>query len=231
LLHSGRTRAFAAGETISDGTPAHTFSVIVSGFATVSAGGKKLTQLSPGEFFGAIEFTDAGSRQLAIVVAETPLEVFEIDAELFHDYVREAGLDDVLQRIWTQRPLIEKARLFRHLDLGSRNRLARFSTTEQYTAESHIVEQGQLGDDFFLLVAGEVEVVSAGKVVARLSAEDEENFFGVFSAIHPNRSRRVTVCALTDVEVLRIAGRHVRELFERDMGVRFTLNLTLDART
>ena len=67
-------------------------------------------------------------------------------------------------------------------------------------------------------------------VVATIRAGDVDNFFGVTSAVYPSRPRRVTVRALTDVTALRIDGGQLRRVFERDMGVRYTLSLAIERR-
>ncbi len=233
VLFRGRTRTAEAGDVlVAEGAAeaGSTFSVIVSGSATVLNGNQELTRLRPGEFFGAIELVDDSGRHTATVKATTPMEIFDIDAQLFHDYVRDAGLEDTIQRIWTQRPAIEAADLFRQLDRSSQARLARTAGVERYAAGDHIIEQGQIGDDFYLLTEGKVEVLATGKVVATISSTDDDNYFGVSSAVFPNRPRRVTVRALTDTRTLRIGGRQVRRLFERDMGVRFVLSLVIERR-
>jgi CRP/FNR family transcriptional regulator, cyclic AMP receptor protein len=64
---------FAAGQEIArEGTAGHEFIVIVEGKARVTIGGKEITILGPGEFFGEIALLDDGPRT-ATVVAETDI--------------------------------------------------------------------------------------------------------------------------------------------------------------
>jgi CRP-like cAMP-binding protein len=234
ILFSGRSRAAAAGEIlVAEGEKGggRTFSVIVSGSAAVLNGDEELTLLRPGEFFGAIELVNEDGRHTATVKAITPMEIFDVDAQLFYDYVRDAGLEDALQRIWTQRPAVEGAALFRQLDRASRTFFARTAYAESHGAGDTIVEQGQMSDDFYLLTEGRVDLLDGDEIVATISADDRDNFFGVASAVYPSRPRPLTAQAATNARTLRIEGRQVRRLFERDMGVRYVLSLAIERRT
>jgi CRP-like cAMP-binding protein/glyoxylase-like metal-dependent hydrolase (beta-lactamase superfamily II) len=230
LLHCGRMRAVEAGTVlVQAGQPGdRVFSVIVTGSATVSFGPTRPPiLLRPGEFFGAIELVDEAGRHNVTITAESPMELYDIDAAVFFDYVRESGLEESLAHLWQRRGQIETAALFARLDLATRNRIARAAVEERFAPGTHIVEQGEESDDFFLLLAGDVEMVSGGSVTATLSGGGPESFFGAASAVYPRRPRRSTVRARTEVCVLRLPGRLVRRLFANDMGVRYALSLAL----
>jgi CRP-like cAMP-binding protein len=62
---------------VDEGQPGGTFYVIVQGEATVSRGGRTLSTLGPGDFFGEISLLDGGPRS-ADVVAETPVAAIRI---------------------------------------------------------------------------------------------------------------------------------------------------------
>jgi CRP-like cAMP-binding protein len=233
ILFQGRSRGAEPGEVLIERGQAggSTFTVIVSGSAAVlDEDGGTVTVLRPGEFFGAIELVDESGTQTATVKAETPMELFDIDAKLLHDYIRESGLDEAVRRVWTQRPMVESAKIFSRLDLSLRNRIAKVAVEERYRAGDRIVELGKLGDDFFLLVEGEVEVEAKGEILAHVRAGDDDNFFGEMEAIFPNRPRLASVRAKTPVRLLRIRGRQVRELFEGEMGVRYSLSVAIHKR-
>jgi len=65
-----------------EGTPGDDFYVIVEGQATVTRGGKRVTRLLPGDFFGEIALLDEGPRT-ASVIAETPLSAMTINRKPF----------------------------------------------------------------------------------------------------------------------------------------------------
>ncbi len=234
ILFRGRSRKAAAGEVLiaagDKDAVARSFSVIVSGTALVRADDKVLATLRPGEFFGLIELVDKKGRQTATIVAETPMEIFDIDATLFHDYIASQSLEDTLQKLWTQRPLVESAQLFRSLDNAVKNQLARLGIEESFAPGKIIVEQGSRADDFFVLVEGEVSIEVGDTTVRVLSGQDADNFFGEVAAISPNRQRTATVRAKTAVRALRVRGEDLRKLFEGDMGVRYALVVALNER-
>lgn len=235
ILFQGRSRTAEPGEVLAipgeGDRDTDLFTVIVSGAATVTdADGKEITKLRPGEFFGVIELVDREGRKTATVTAETPMELFEVAAHVFHDYVERNGLQDVLEQIWTKRPLVESAKIFRRLDTAVRNQIARAATEQSFEKGDVIVEEGSKGDDFFLLIEGEVTIKSNGSEIAILAANDRDAFFGEMSAINPDRARGANVVAKTDVRVLRIDGGELRHLFENHMGVRYALMVAIEKR-
>ena len=156
ILFRGRTRPVSTGEIlVSDadqGKASQTFSVIISGTAEVAqADGTPLTTLGPGEFFGVLELVDTHGCYVATVTAACPMEIFAIDATLLLDYVNAAGLEAAVQRLWKQRPMVESASLFRRLDVAVRDRIAAMGNEESYGPGDVIVQQGTIGDDFFVL--------------------------------------------------------------------------------
>ncbi len=208
------------------------FTVIVSGTASVSTKkGDTVTLLRAGEFFGAVELVNKKGRYTATVKAETPMELFAIDAKLFHDYITETGLDDVVRHVWELRPKVESAKIFRTLDLAVRNRIARVATEESYKRGDHIIEAGTVGDDFFVMFEGTVDVESDGHVLTTIHADAPDNFFGEMEAIYPNRPRTASVVATSTVRLLRIRGQQIRDLFEDDMRVRYGLLVAIQKRS
>jgi CRP/FNR family transcriptional regulator, cyclic AMP receptor protein len=65
-----------------EGTPGEDFYVIVEGQASVLRGGRRVSRLLPGDFFGEIALLDEGPRT-ASVVAETPLSALTINRKPF----------------------------------------------------------------------------------------------------------------------------------------------------
>ncbi len=234
ILFRGRTRKAEAGEVLIQAGQAHAasaFSVIVSGTATVQRpGGDTLTHLRAGEFFGLIELADKAGRHGATIVAETPMELFDIDAGLFNEYVTAAGKQDTLQRLWTQRPMVESAQIFRSLDQSVRNQIAALGLEERYRGGQSIFDQGLVGDDFYLLVEGKVSVEIDGKEVREIQHSDEDAFFGEIAALFPNRPRSATIRAKNAVRTLKVRGKDLRRLFEGEMGVRYALVVAIQER-
>ena len=86
-----KERRFPQGETVmKEGLGGATFFVIVSGEATVTAGGTELARLKAGDYFGEIALIDEGART-ATVTAATELECYGLTLWEFGPLVRENG--------------------------------------------------------------------------------------------------------------------------------------------
>ncbi len=232
MLFRGRVRRREAGEVLAAAQDAaHTFSIIVTGTAQVrDADGNVVATLRPGEFFGLVELEQGGARQPATVVAETPVELFDIDAALFDEYVQAKGLAETVEHVWANRPMVESAKIFRSIDMAVRHQIARVAEEECWSADEVIIAQGSVGDDFYLLTAGEVAIDIDGREVRRIGHADSDNFFGELAALSSNRTRSATVVAKGDVRTLRVSGKELRRLFSGEMGVRYALVLATQER-
>jgi CRP-like cAMP-binding protein len=67
---------------IREGDPGSAFYVLLDGRARVVRGGRTVTHLTAGDFFGEISLLDAGSRT-ASVLAESPLQCLTLDKRDF----------------------------------------------------------------------------------------------------------------------------------------------------
>ena len=67
---------------IREGDPGSTFYVLLDGRARVVRGGRTVTHLSAGDFFGEISLLDAGTRT-ANVIAESPLRCLTLGEKDF----------------------------------------------------------------------------------------------------------------------------------------------------
>ena len=236
LLFLGRTRRAEAGALLSSSgeTPdEQQFSVIVSGCATVRRDGEEAPclTLKPGEFFGAITVDEGAGRTAVRVIAETPMEIFDIPAPVFFDSLSAAGTAATFARAVHHRPMVDAAQIFRTLDQATRHALAAEAEPVVLKAGATVITQGQRGAGFFLLLQGRVTLTRNGRAVGTLSAADAENFFGELSALDGNRPSHLTVRAKTRVRALRVSPDRARRVVERNRGVRYVLKLALDRAT
>ncbi len=232
FLHTGRARRVEANAVLGRaGEPSTTFTVVTSGSASVQRGGDQPAGiLRPGEFFGHRELVDPERRLSATIVALTPMELFELDGALV-DQLLGAPSPDEQTALWRRRASLAAAPLLAHLDLPTRHALAQAAHEERHLAGDTILTQGQLADDFFLLIDGEVEITATGQPVATLKAGDADRYFGITAALFAAQPQRVTVRALTPTTTLRLPGRTMRALTAGDMGLRLTLSEALRQRS
>jgi CRP/FNR family transcriptional regulator, cyclic AMP receptor protein len=91
---------------------------------------------------------------------------------------------------------------------------------------STLVEEGRLGQEFFVLVDGEVEVRRNGKRVKRLAAGD---FFGEMALVS-SRPRNSTVRAVGPVRVLVVHEPSFRRLLHDSPAIQLKVLRTLADR-
>ena len=73
-----------------------------------------------------------------------------------------------------------------------------------------LIEEGQIGTEFFLILSGTVGVTNRGRLLNTLGSGD---FFGELAALNRGR-RNATVTALSDVELLVIGRRGHNAMLE-----------------
>ncbi len=103
---------------------------------------------------------------------------------------------------------------FDHLDPATRRRLAARVRTRLYAAQEIIIRQGDVGDELFILEAGEVAVLvdQPEEEPLELDRMGPGNFFGEMAAM-TGEPRRATVRALQECEVLVIGKAALAEVF------------------
>lgn len=235
LLNNGRFRnATPKQKLVVEGNGAGEscrVSVILSGTAAVSTeAAGKVASLRAGEYFGLAELVTESCRHEATITAETPMELFCVDAALFYDYLREQGREETLRRIWRQRPAVDGVRILRELDLCTRDTLAQKGNEQQVAPGDVIIEEGATEHDFYLLLQGDVELVRGGHVVATLSANNPDSFFGEACVSRPGEASRRAVVARSEVRVLHLDAETVRAAFADRVGIRYALELVLSSR-
>lgn len=210
VASGARTETFADGDTvIRQGEPGDKFYVVESGSAEVSIDGFPIGALTRGMGFGERALLRGGARG-ATVRARGDLTVVAVARDVFLAAV--AGG----QRVVASEPmqprtvgeLLPVLPLFARLPHDTLRQTAdRFEVAEM-PADSTLVRQGDVGDRFYVLLAGSADVIVDGESVGRLMAGDG---FGEIALLH-DVPRRATVRAREAVSVAMLAREAFAEV-------------------
>jgi predicted MFS family arabinose efflux permease len=100
--------------------------------------------------------------------------------------------------------LVRALTIFEQLPIATLENLALRLTERRFAAGAEILKQGDVGDEFFIIADGEVEMLVDGVVRGR---EGVSSFFGEIALLR-DVPRTATVCAAGDVTVLAIEREH-----------------------
>jgi CRP/FNR family transcriptional regulator, cyclic AMP receptor protein len=106
---------------------------------------------------------------------------------------------------------LERVPLFAGLSPKEREKVARWADTVDLPAGKHLLEEGRLPHEFFVILDGEVEVLHEGTHLATLGPGD---FFGEIALVD-DRPRTATVVAESPLRALVVTDRAFRTLLDR----------------
>jgi len=170
--------------------------------------------LRPGQYFGEMALLGRRPRRATVrAAADAPLEVVALDAATFNELVEASpGLRDELQGIMSLRQVQSQVEALADAsrdDAGRDDllRLAAGAPTRVFAPGDTILRQGDLGETFYFVLEGEVEVfVRRGDGEALIDRLAPGRYFGEL-ALLGDRRRTATV---------RAAGDGVTRLLELD---------------
>lgn len=207
------TRAFQAGEVVARaGDPPGPVWVIIDGSAMVKVGEDEvINRLGAGDVFGEMSLLLDEPRR-ATIVADAPLEVFEMDRELLRSAMeRHPAMAEVLARLVKSRlvdVLLATAPMFAAFDGPSRRDLVRRFELRDVTPGTEVLTEGLPGDGLYVVVSGSFVVRrGADDVLARLGAGA---VFGEMSLL-THAEANATVEATGAAMVLRLPRKGFQE--------------------
>jgi ATP-binding cassette subfamily B protein len=111
--------------------------------------------------------------------------------------------------------------VFRDLEQSVLDEMARFFVAESYPAGRNVVVQGEIGDRFYLIARGRVEVVkedaSAGS--QKVAVLDDGDYFGEVALLQ-RVPRTATVRTLSPSLLLSLRDTHFQALLQRQPGLK-----------
>lgn len=205
-------RHLDAGEVVvRQGEPGTSLFAIVDGEAVVYVEGRKeqpLAMLEAGDVFGEMALA-LDQPRAATVAALTPLELFEMDRELFRSILGEfPELGDVFSRL-IKRRLVENvmatAPLFTPLEPAVRRELMLRFEVREGPAGTRIIEQGTASDGLYVVLAGQVVATLADAEGSRTVATlGPGQVLGAAGLIDPTHTSKNSFEASRDTIMLRL---------------------------
>ncbi|MGE3908443.1 MAG: cyclic nucleotide-binding domain-containing protein [Chloroflexota bacterium] len=178
---------------------------------------EQLALLGPGDYFGEAALV-ANVPRTATVIAVTPARLLSLDAGHFRRWLAgRVDLGKAVHRSMVERDRLAALPLFAGVGSRELDRVAARMLVTRYSAGDTIVEQGGVGDRFFVIADGSVEVVrmkaETGEeaIIAHLGVGD---FFGEM-ALLDDAPRTATVRARSPVETFTLAREDFAHLLER----------------
>jgi CRP-like cAMP-binding protein len=127
--------------------------------------------------------------------------------------------------------VFRRVSLFSELEAGELDALSRVATVRQYPAGATILREDEPGDQFFVLLRGEVKVFvdsPDGREVVLTHLQTGE-FFGEM-ALFEGETRSASVSALADAELVVLARPDFLAVLSRDFSLTKKILATLSSR-
>ncbi|OQS05145.1 phosphatidylinositol-4-phosphate-5-kinase (PIPK-D1/GPCR-PIPK) [Thraustotheca clavata] len=230
VADSVHTLHFHQGDTIvRKGDPGNILYMIQVGTVVctdIGAGALDDVELNEGSYFGERALIKDEPRA-ATVYAKTDVTLMALGRDVFTQVL--GPLQELIKYNLMMR-LVQSVPLFKDFTDAEKQELVEKAPLKTYNTGDIILHQGDISDDFFIIVSGQVEVSqSVGNqspvVVATLASGD---YFGEKAALQDNPTpRNATITCSSSVECFVLN----HELFESVLGqVRTLLSQQLDTR-
>jgi cAMP-dependent protein kinase regulator len=196
---------------IQQGEDGDNFYVIDSGEVDVFVNDEYMTTITVGGSFGELALI-YGTPRAATVKAKTQVKLWAIDRQTY----RRVLMGSTIKKRKQYEEFLIKVPIFSDLDKWERSTVADALEPCTYTEGTHVIEQGQSGDDFFIIMDGQADVLQRptdNAVAEKVGTLGPSDFFGEIALIL-DRPRAATVIARTDLKCVKMD----RGRFERVMG-------------
>ena len=188
-----------------------TFDIYVSRTGKVEPGpngmGTKVATNGPGSSFGELALM-YNSPRAATVVSTEPSILWQLDRITF----RRILMDSAFQRRRMHEAFLDQVPLLNPLEPYERSKIADALETTKYPAGSIIIEEGDVGDKFYLLESGKAEARKRG-VDRPVTLYGKGDYFGELALLE-DKPRAATVLSTTDAKVATLG----KDGFQRLLG-------------
>ncbi|EKG12465.1 hypothetical protein MPH_10422 [Macrophomina phaseolina MS6] len=169
--------------------------------------GNRVGSAGPGASFGELALMYNAPRA-ATVISTEPSTLWALDRVTF----RRILMDSAFQRRRMYEGFLEEVPLLSSLTPYERSKIADALETKKYPAGTTIIQEGDVGESFYILESGEAEVYKRGidKPVKRYSKGD---YFGELALLN-DAPRAASVVSTTEIKVATLG----KDGFQRLLG-------------
>nr|POF01353.1 camp-dependent protein kinase regulatory subunit [Quercus suber] len=187
------------------------FDIYVSSTGKIENGpdgmGNKVAVSGPGTSFGELALMYNAPRAATVVSTESSI-LWCLDRMTF----RRILMDSAFQRRRMYESFLEEVELLASLTTYERSKIADALETTKYPAGSFIIREGDVGDKFYILEAGEAEALKRGSDAA-LKSYKKGDYFGEL-ALLDDKPRAASVRSVTETKVATLG----KDGFQRLLG-------------
>lgn len=200
IAEAGHYQIFRAGDRIiRKGDTAKFFYFMISGTVSVQNAGDEVdleqdvklntTTFSQGEYFGEASLLHNEPRS-ADVFCEGICEVLVLDKQTAHEFLGSTAQLNLLEKNYQER-LLKSIPIFEEFNEEGMRRVRKALIPVQYPAKKQVIQQGEIGNKFYIIRAGQVKVVvDKGTLDEREVLLGQGAYFGHYALMNEKDRRR-----------------------------------------
>ncbi|KAI9715195.1 MAG: hypothetical protein M1828_001021 [Chrysothrix sp. TS-e1954] len=169
--------------------------------------GKKVADIGPGGSFGELALMYNAPRA-ATVVSTDSSTLWALDRVTFRRII----MDSAFQRRQMYEAFLAEVPLLESLTTYERSKIADALNTQKFPPGQTIIQEGDIGENFYLLESGEAQVFKRGQETA-VHQYKKGDYFGEL-ALLDDKPRAASVVSKTDVKLATLG----KDGFQRLMG-------------
>ena len=162
--------------------------------------GNIVNTIGPGGSFGELALMYNAPRAATVVSTEKESTLWALDRVTF----RRILMDSAFQRRRMYESFLEEVPLFANLSLYERSKIADALDTKKYSPGETIIEEGAIGEHFFLLESGEAEVYKKESGDKVLKEYKKGDYFGELALLN-DAPRAASVVAKKEGGEVKVA--------------------------
>jgi CRP-like cAMP-binding protein len=223
FMSRGVIRQFGPNQIIfAEGTTHHHFYIILNGTVRVIKGSQTITCAQAGEFFGEMG-TSGDLKHSSSIISISPVELLEIDSDLFQEFLHDEGLKERFQKLGEIRPILFQTTMFKNIPERILQKIIDTTFVREYPPETSIVVQGDPADAFYLILEGSCEVIMEIDGIPReIGTLNMNDVFGEIGLLEDVR-RTASIRSVTPVKALVLKKQDFESIVSEVPGITYQL--------